>query len=75
MGIDIFSDKSLKPCSVHTWSHRALTTLSTEQIVAELQHTILAIEQVIGTRPTYMRPPFGDIGICNPSASIDLHCR
>jgi hypothetical protein len=48
--------------AVHTWSHRALTTLSTEQVVAELHTTIRAIEQIIGTRPLYMRPPFGDIG-------------
>jgi hypothetical protein len=48
--------------AVHTWSHRALTTQSTEQIVAELEYTALAIEQVTGTRPVYMRPPFGDFG-------------
>jgi peptidoglycan/xylan/chitin deacetylase (PgdA/CDA1 family) len=47
---------------VHTWSHRALTTLSTPQVVAELEYTIRAIKQVIGTAPLYMRPPFGDIG-------------
>ena len=47
---------------VHTWSHRALTTLSTQQVVSELEFTIRAIKQVIGTAPLYMRPPFGDIG-------------
>lgn len=46
---------------VHTWSHRALTTLSTPQVVAELHTTVMAIEQVIGTKPLYMRPPFGDL--------------
>jgi peptidoglycan/xylan/chitin deacetylase (PgdA/CDA1 family) len=48
---------------IHTWSHRALTTQTTEQVVAELEYSILAIEQIIGTRPVYMRPPFGDFGI------------
>jgi peptidoglycan/xylan/chitin deacetylase (PgdA/CDA1 family) len=45
----------------HTWSHRALTSLSTEVIVAELEWTSIAIENVIGVRPKYFRPPFGDI--------------
>jgi len=51
---------------VHTWSHRALSTLSTEQIVSELHYSITAIQQVIGTRPNYMRPPFGDLGMVLP---------
>lgn len=45
---------------IHTWSHRALTTLDTDQIVAELEYTAMAIEQITGTRPTFVRPPFGD---------------
>lgn len=51
--------------SVHTWSHRALTTLTTDQVIAELEYTSRAIEQVIGTRPLVMRPPFGDFGMLN----------
>jgi peptidoglycan/xylan/chitin deacetylase (PgdA/CDA1 family) len=47
--------------SVHTWSHRPLTTLSTRQIVAELGYTRAAIKSVIGITPTTMRPPRGDI--------------
>ena len=46
---------------IHTWSHRALTTLATDVIIAELEWTALAIERVIGVRPKYMRPPYGDI--------------
>ena len=49
--------------SVHTWSHRRLTTLTTEQIVAELGFTREAIKQVLGVTPTTMRPPQGDIGV------------
>ncbi|KDQ19200.1 carbohydrate esterase family 4 protein [Botryobasidium botryosum FD-172 SS1] len=47
--------------SVHTWSHHALTSLTNEQIVAELGWTRQAIKDVLGVTPTTMRPPFGDI--------------
>ena len=48
--------------SVHTWSHRALTKLTTAEVVAELGWTRKAIKRVLGVTPTTMRPPFGDIG-------------
>jgi len=47
--------------SVHTWSHKHLTSLTNEQIVAELGWTRHAIRTVLGVTPTTMRPPFGDI--------------
>ncbi|KAG9312991.1 carbohydrate esterase family 4 protein [Chiua virens] len=47
--------------AVHTWSHKPLTSLTTEQIVAELGYTRKAIKQVLGVTPTLMRPPYGDI--------------
>ncbi|KAG9083104.1 chitin deacetylase [Ceratobasidium sp. UAMH 11750] len=47
--------------SVHTWSHSALTTLTNEQIVAELGWTRKAIHDVTGVTPLTMRPPYGDI--------------
>ncbi|KAI0251794.1 hypothetical protein BJV78DRAFT_1208840 [Lactifluus subvellereus] len=47
--------------SVHTWSHRPLTSLTTPQIVAELGWTRKAIQTVLGITPTTMRPPYGDI--------------
>ncbi|KAG5647489.1 hypothetical protein DXG03_009425 [Asterophora parasitica] len=47
--------------SVHTWSHRPLTSLTTEQVVAELGWTRHAIRTILGVTPTTMRPPFGDI--------------
>ncbi|CAG8582283.1 5409_t:CDS:2 [Paraglomus brasilianum] len=46
---------------VHTWSHPALTTISTEQIIAEIKWTELAIQTAIGLTPKYMRPPRGDM--------------
>lgn len=47
--------------SVHTWSHKHLTSLTNEQIVAELGWTRLAIKTVTGITPTTFRPPFGDV--------------
>jgi Polysaccharide deacetylase len=47
--------------AVHTWSHPSLTSLTNEEIIAELGWTKLIIQQVIGVTPTVMRPPYGDI--------------
>ncbi|PPQ62783.1 hypothetical protein CVT24_000477 [Panaeolus cyanescens] len=47
--------------AVHTWSHPALTTLTNEQIIAELGWSKKAIKDVLGVTPNMMRPPFGDI--------------
>ncbi|WVQ81267.1 hypothetical protein IAT38_003390 [Cryptococcus sp. DSM 104549] len=47
--------------SVHTWSHSALTTLTNEQIVAELGWTQKVIRDVTGVTPNTFRPPYGDI--------------
>jgi peptidoglycan/xylan/chitin deacetylase (PgdA/CDA1 family) len=46
---------------VHTWSHPALTTLTNEQIVAELGWCRKAIKEVAGVTPILFRPPYGDI--------------
>jgi hypothetical protein len=46
---------------VHTWSHPSLTTLTTDQIIAELGWARKAIKDVIGVTPNTMRPPYGDI--------------
>ncbi|CAG8562181.1 8704_t:CDS:2 [Paraglomus occultum] len=46
---------------IHTWSHPSLTTVSTQQIIAELKWTELAIQTAVGLTPKIMRPPFGDI--------------
>ncbi|KAG9100896.1 chitin deacetylase [Ceratobasidium sp. 370] len=47
--------------ALHTWSHRALTTLSNEEIIAELGWNRKAIKDVTGVSPKTMRPPYGDI--------------
>ncbi|KAG9319541.1 hypothetical protein KVV02_002595 [Mortierella alpina] len=45
----------------HTWSHHALTTLTNEEIVAEMKWTEQAIFDITGIRPKYMRAPYGDM--------------
>ncbi|KAG9320931.1 hypothetical protein KVV02_000708 [Mortierella alpina] len=45
----------------HTWSHHALTSLTNEQIVAEMKWTEKAVMEATGLRLKYMRPPYGDI--------------
>ncbi|KAI0257346.1 hypothetical protein BJV78DRAFT_1116658 [Lactifluus subvellereus] len=47
--------------AVHTWSHPSLTTLTNEEIIAELGWTKKIIKDVTGVEPLMMRPPYGDI--------------
>ncbi|KDQ10477.1 carbohydrate esterase family 4 protein [Botryobasidium botryosum FD-172 SS1] len=46
--------------SVHTWAHPYLTTLTNEQIIAELAWTMKAIKDITGVTPNTFRPPYGD---------------
>ena len=46
---------------VHTWSHHYMTTLSDEQVFAELYYTIRIIKDVMGVTTQCWRPPFGDV--------------
>ncbi|KAI9193177.1 uncharacterized protein BJ171DRAFT_604750 [Polychytrium aggregatum] len=45
---------------VHTWSHRVLPTMTSDVVISELEYCARAIQDITGTRPTYMRPPTGD---------------
>ncbi|KAJ3151316.1 chitin deacetylase [Geranomyces variabilis] len=47
--------------AVHTWTHAALTTLSNEQIIAEVLYAEALITRIIGVRPRFFRPPYGDV--------------
>ncbi|KAL7423037.1 hypothetical protein Q5752_002336 [Cryptotrichosporon argae] len=48
--------------AVHTWSHPYMTTLSNEDVVAELGWTMQIISDLTGGRlPAYWRPPYGDV--------------
>lgn len=46
---------------VHTWSHPMMTTLTNEEVIAELGWTKKIIQDVLGVTPLYWRPPYGDI--------------
>lgn len=45
----------------HSWDHPQLTHLSDEGIGRELDRTADVVDDVIGRRPTLVRPPYGDI--------------
>ena len=47
--------------AIHTWSHPDLTTLTAEEIYAELAWTIYAVHSSIGQTPKLFRPPYGNI--------------
>jgi peptidoglycan/xylan/chitin deacetylase (PgdA/CDA1 family) len=47
--------------AVHTWSHPYMSTLTNEQIIAELGWSKKIIKDVTGVTPLYWRPPYGDI--------------
>ncbi|KAK0542032.1 hypothetical protein OC845_006792 [Tilletia horrida] len=46
---------------VHTWSHQPMTTLSSENVFAELWYTAKIIKDVVGVAPRCWRPPYGDV--------------
>lgn len=45
----------------HSFTHPNLTTLAPEQVKQEIEQTQVAIEKVIGKRPTMVRPPYGAV--------------
>jgi len=45
----------------HTWSHRPMTTLQSENVFAELWYTAKIIKDVVGVAPRCWRPPYGDV--------------
>ncbi|KAK1225963.1 hypothetical protein PQX77_011076 [Marasmius sp. AFHP31] len=48
-------------CAVHTWSHQYMTTLSNEEVLAELGWTMQIIHDSTGGKvPSIWRPPYGD---------------
>jgi chitin deacetylase len=47
--------------AVHTWTHPYMTSLSNEDVVAQLGYTMQIIRDLTGGRlPRYWRPPYGD---------------
>ena len=53
----IDAQKAGHTLAIHTWSHPFLTTLSTDEIVAEIIWTARIIREVAGVTPTIIRPP------------------
>ncbi|KAG2003220.1 chitin deacetylase [Coprinopsis cinerea AmutBmut pab1-1] len=47
--------------AIHGWSHKEMTTLSDEEIIAELGWSKKIIRDAIGVTPNMWRPPYGDI--------------
>ncbi len=47
----------------HTYTHANLALLSTSDILLQLNQTLDAIQEVIGLRPMFFRPPYGSLSI------------
>ncbi|KAI3624245.1 hypothetical protein GLX27_003022 [Malassezia furfur] len=45
----------------HSWSHKLMTTLTNEQVFAELYYSGKVIKKVMGVTPLCWRPPQGDV--------------
>ncbi|KAG0319764.1 hypothetical protein BGZ97_001499 [Linnemannia gamsii] len=45
----------------HTWSHKDLSMMDSQQIREEMTELDHAIENLLGVKPVYMRPPFGGL--------------
>lgn len=45
----------------HSWSHQMMTTLTNQEVLAELYYTQKAIKHVTGVTPKHWRPALGDI--------------
>ena len=45
----------------HTWSHPKLTKISSSKVRREIEKTSSIIEQIIGQKPRFFRPPYGNM--------------
>ncbi|KAJ3046777.1 hypothetical protein HK097_000523 [Rhizophlyctis rosea] len=46
--------------AAHSWSHQHMTSLSASQQESEIKKVDDALAKIIGAKPTYMRPPYGE---------------
>jgi peptidoglycan/xylan/chitin deacetylase (PgdA/CDA1 family) len=53
----------------HTWSHQDLNTLTTQQRYDQIIKNEMAISNIIGKFPTYLRPPYNS---CDAGCMTDL---
>jgi chitin deacetylase len=52
---------SIDHIAVHTWSHRHMSTLTNEQLIADIGWCMQIIHDSTGGRlPAFWRPPYGD---------------
>ncbi|WP_394214845.1 polysaccharide deacetylase family protein [Brachybacterium vulturis] len=56
----------------HSWSHPDLTSLSEDALREEVVRTNEAIEEVTGSSPTLLRPPYGATGPTVARVAADL---
>jgi len=47
--------------AVHTWTHRPMTTLASQDAYAELRWCRDIIKNITGVTPVWWRPPYGDV--------------
>jgi len=59
----------------HTWSHPDITTLSASQFQLELSKLETAFSKILGTIPTYFRPPYGSYNQSSLSVLTAMHYR
>ena len=59
----------------HTWTHANLANLGESQINTEMQKLEVAFSNILGVKPTYMRPPNGATGGSVVSAMQKLGYR
>lgn len=49
----------------HTWSHQDLSAITDEQVYDQMVKNEMAIRNILGKYPTYMRPPYSScVGSC-----------
>ncbi|KAI0378728.1 hypothetical protein F5Y04DRAFT_261458 [Hypomontagnella monticulosa] len=60
----------------HTWTHPHLDMLSSEERVRQMVWNEMALRNVLGVVPTYMRPPYGewrDLGVRGDLDRLGYH--
>jgi len=43
----------------HTWAHKNLSTLNSDEINSEMGRVEEALERIVGVKPAFIRPPYG----------------
>lgn len=57
----------------HSWNHKSLSSYSYNNVVNDLEKTSQLIESISGTRPTLIRPPYGNLKGSVKKASTDMN--